>query len=214
MAIDKVGTKSWVEPTKRSVAEALVKESDPTRVAAYFCTTCGRVYTGTRAKDDAERCPGAKCTKWTCEDCGEDSSPSQRYCSKCISKRQTALEEKKLAEAEEVISWHDYPNDQGVVWDHDYYQSIEDLDDACAFECIELPSRVWATAPVAFKLNADDILSGVFEEWSDGSDVDPNYSGEDEFREAVKVFNKANENLVLFWETDKVVDLIDYTIER
>lgn len=205
--IDNKVDKFQVEPAERSVAEALVKASDSTKVVAYSCATCGTVY---KDKSSAERCPGVKCTKWTCKDCGQESRPYQLYCPECISKRYTASEEKRLMEVEEVIPWHDYPDDQGIVWDNTYHQSIEDLDEACALEGIEFPKRVWATIPKAFKLDADDILSAAFEEWADGSDVDPNYSGEGEFRKAVKAFNRANENLVMFQEVDKVVDLTDY----
>lgn len=214
------------EPKRKALVDALVKQADPTKVVAYFCTNCGTVYSdkGGHGKQDAERCavksprrwgrsgPGPEeqtpCSEWACEDCGEECSPYQWYCSKCIGKHRVDHEAVKLAKAEVVP---DYPDDQGVVWNGEYYHCIDDLIDHCESGGDDIPDRVWATAPVPFRLNAEEILEHAFENWSEGcEDAEPYYSGEDEFKAAVAAFNEANKDKVLFFETDKAVDLTAY----
>lgn len=213
--------KPRAEPSRRSVAEALVKESKPGEVVAYFCTNCGTVYSDKNGtgKEDAERCTVRRiwnrdgdrskdCTEWSCEKCGEPCLPYQWFCHKCQGSHYERQEKEKLAKAEVVP---DYPDDQGVVWNGDYYQCIEDLIEHCEYDDIPVPDRVWATAPVPFALNADRILEHTFEEWSEGADdVDFHFCGEDEFKAAVAAFNEANKNKVLFFETSKAVDLTAY----
>lgn len=208
------------EPKRKAPVDALVKQADPTKVVAYFCTNCGTVYSdkGGHGKYDAERCARVErhrwnqeatpCSEWACEDCGEECRPYQWYCSKCIGKHRVDHEAAKLAKAEVVP---DYPDDQGVVWNGDYYQCIEDLIEHCEYDDIPIPDRVWATAQVPFALNADRILEHAFEEWSEGADdVDSHFCGEDEFKAAVAAFNEANSGKVLFFETSKAVDLTAY----
>jgi len=205
------------EPSREAVAEALVKRADPTKVVAWFCTNCGTVHA---TEKDAKRCttkrpyntdPGKFCTEWACEDCGEPASPYQWYCSKCLRKRQGVREAENLAKAQVVIAAADYPNDQGVVWDSNYYQCLEDFADHCDNRDIELPDRVWATEPRFFTISIESILEHAFEEWSEGcDDAEPNWSGEDELKVAVEVFNKANKGMILYWECNTAVDLTEW----
>ena len=214
------------EPKRKAPVDALVKQADPTKVVAYFCTNCGTVYSdkGGTGKEDAERC-GVKsrrrwgrsgpdpeeqtpCSEWACEDCGEECSPYQWYCSKCLSSRNVDREDVKLAKAEVI---ENYPCDQGVVSNGNYYHCIDDFIDHCESNEYDIPDRVWATEPRPFQLNADDILEHAFEEWSDGcEDAEPYYSGEEEFRAAVAAFNEANKDKLLYFETNKAVDLTEY----
>lgn len=212
------------EPKRKAPVDALVKQASPSKVVAYFCTNCGTVYSDKNGtgKEDAERCARkvrhrwnqeeTPCSEWACEDCGEECSPYQWYCSKCIGSHRVDSEAVKLAKAEVI---EDYPGDQGVVWNGDYYHCIEDLIEHCEYDDIPIPDRVWATAPTPFRLSADDILEHAFEEWSEGADdVDFHFCGEDEFKAAVAAFNESNSDKVLFFETDKAVDLTPYQVEE
>ena len=212
------------EPSRRAVAETLVKQSKPDEVVAWFCTNCGTVY---KSKDDAERCvvrnrhwhrhcprPDSikSCTNWACEDCGVECTAFQWYCHKCIDKHRTDPDDEKLAKAEVV---ENYPSDQGVFWNGDYHQSIEDLIDHCEYNGIDIPDRVWATSPTPFSVSADNVLEHAFEQWSEGcEDAEPCYSGEDDFRAAVKSFNEANSNKLLYFKTSKAVDLTTHQVEE
>lgn len=217
------------EPKRRAVVEALVKESNPTKVVAYFCTHCGTVYSDKNGsgKENAERCTVNNrqarfdrerkwrevaavepCTDWVCEKCGGECSDYQWYCERCRSRHQASCEEKRLATAEVVPN---YPYNQGVYWNDSYFDCIDTFIDFCEMEGIEVPDRVWATERIPFELDADDILESAFEDWSEGcADVDDKYCGEDEFKAAVAAFNEANDDKVLFFESNKAVDLVGY----
>jgi hypothetical protein len=204
-------SKPPAQPSKPSVAEALVKESDPTKVVAWFCTTCGRVF---NSKDDAEKCP--KCCEWACEDCGKKCTAFQWYCTSCITKHRYQRERKQLMECTNVIPWEEYPSDQGVVWEDEYFQCLQDVEDHCEYHGLELPQRVWATEPLPFMLNTDDILDHAFEEWSDGAeDAERRWDGETELRAAIDAFNQKNSGMLLYYETNKtVVDLTGFAYEE
>jgi hypothetical protein len=218
---DRENPKPKAEPRRRAVVEALVKESNPKDVVAWFCVNCGTVYSdkGGYGKYDAERCTVKNhpswnqdvtpCSEWACEDCGEKCAPYQWYCSKCIGKRRTDQMEKKLAMAEVV---QNYPNDQGVFWRDRYFCCISDLIEHCEYEGIEVPKRVWATVPKPFLLDAAKILEDAFESWMEGcvDDVDYNFCGKEKFEAAVEEFNESNSDKVMYFETNKAVDLTDY----
>jgi len=221
-----VSDRPLAQPKRKAPVDALVKAQKPDEVVAYYCTNCGTVYSDKNGtgKYNAERCSRKSskmwgrsghapqdqtpCSEWACEDCGEECSPYQWFCSKCIGKHRTDWEKVKLAKAEVVP---DYPDDQGVIWNDEYHQCIDDLLEYCALRDIDVPDRAWATAPAPFALDADRILEHAFEEWSEGcEDAEPYYCGEDEFKAAVAAFNEANSDKVLFFETDKAVDLTPY----
>lgn len=218
------------EPKRRAVVEALVKASKPDETVAWFCTNCGTVYSdkGGHGKYDAERCAVRRpqryarhcpatvdqtpCTEWACEDCGAECSAYQWYCSKCIGKHRTDSEDEKLAKTKDVIAAKDYPSDQGVVWDGNYHQCLEDLVDHCDNRDIELPRRVWATKPSFFQLNPDGILEDAWENWSEGCEdmgMDQ-ICAEDEFKAAVEAFNKG-QSARIFWECGTAVDLTGWS---
>lgn len=82
----------------------------------------------------------------------------------------------------QINKWQDYPDDQGVVWDGNYYQCIEDLVDHCDMEGIEVPSLVWATSPKGGRVHITHIR------------------GTEKLEKAVEKFNAANKHLVIYWE--------------
>jgi len=202
-----------VQPSRRAVAEPLVKAAKPDEVVAWFCTNCGTVY---KTKEEAERCtvkrgdiPSECCTEWSCEECGAPSfSVYQRYCHGCMNTRRAKREQESLAKAEKVIEAKDYPEDQGVVYDGKFYCSIEGFVEHCEDEGIEVPARVWATTPSKFALNADEILDYAWECFLDGCDeLDmSNIEVADEFRAAVKSFNE-QQKATMYWECGTAVDL-------
>lgn len=200
------------EPSRRSVAEALVKESDPTKVVAYFCKECGTVYSDLRGtgKDDAERCSQTpRCTDWSCEECGEPAmSPYQWYCLSCLSKRRSAKEDEDLAKAETVIAADEYPDDRPVFYEGDFYPCLEELLEAYEWEAQTIPDRVWAAEPSVFQLDLDDALEAAFERWAEGMGgyTLDDISGQDELRAAVEEFNKG-QDITIYWQRGEVVEL-------
>ena len=150
-----------------AVTTALVFADNPDKVVAYVCRACGTVYSdklGT-GQHDAERCP--KCSEWTCEECGKPASAFQWYCMACLAKQRTSHARKKLAEAQAVRA-ADYPDDHGVVWEGNYYPSLDVLLDHCEYEGLDVPDRVWATRAECFTLNAEDIVTDA---WKTGQMV-------------------------------------------
>jgi hypothetical protein len=206
-------SKPLAQPSRRAVAEALVKESDPSKVVAWFCTNCGTVY---KTKDDAERCAMGKrkmrevepCTEWTCEECEQPAAPYQWYCQACLSRHRSEKEAKLLDECQKVTRAEDYPTDQGVCYDGEYYYCLEDLVETFDLEGWDLPPRVWATEPSIFSMNADDIIAAEVERWADScDDVDiDQVAGREEFRAAVEAFN-AKQGMTLWWQGGGAVDL-------
>jgi len=212
-----VESKPRAEPSRRATVESLVKTSDLTGpIVAWFCTNCGTVY---RTKDDAERCTvktrdrdrSKHCTEWTCEDCGEPAfSAYQWYCHGCLDKKRKARLELKLANSLSVVKAKDYPSDRPIIHDDDWHASLDEFLEHCEEEGLGVPARVWATEPEKFGLDADDILSGALENWSEGcDDFDMDLiHGEDEFRAAVKAFNEI-QTAVIYCECNTAVDLTD-----
>ena len=211
------------EPSRRSVAAPLVKAGHPGEYVAWYCTNCGTIY---KTKDDAERCAvkngearfakGRKgmddtkpCTEWSCEECGKPAfAPYQWYCGSCLSKHRTARDQEKLAKAEKVVKAEDYPDDQGVVWDDEWYCCLEDFVEWCHNMDVDVPPRVWATSPSRFHVNADEILEAEFENWAEGCDdigMD-SIVGVDDFKAFVAAFNE-RQTATLWWECDTAVDL-------
>lgn len=192
------------EPSRRAVAAPLVKQEDPTTVVAWYCTNCGTVH---KTQDDAERCAQRKgCTEWTCEECGEPAfAPYQWYCHKCRAVHQRQREEKELAEALEVIPAAKYPSEYPVVYDGEFYPSVEDLIEAFEEDGCEVPKRVWATSPRIFQLDALSILESYFHEWvEEGSDADVhNLNGIAAFELAIEHFN-AEQDVTHYLETRRV----------
>lgn len=213
------------EPKRKAEIGALIKARDVNTgeaapVVAYFCKNCGTVYSnkGGVGKYNAERCsvkrpwkgdPSKFCSEWACEQCGEPSSPYQWLCSKCLNKRRWSREKEKIAKAELA---EDYPDDQGVFWEGNYYGCIEDVIDYCEGEGIDIPDRVWATEPVPFVLDMDGILDSAFENWAEGcGDIEPSFRGRAGLRAAFKAFNEANSShLVLYAEVNKAVDMSEH----
>lgn len=193
------------EPKIKSTAYRLVKDDDPHgKPVAWYCGQCGRVY---KDQHDAERC--GSCAIWECQRCGDKCAAFQKYCSSCRHDIRLGGEVEKLENAEKIPA-SKYPDDQGVVWQDEYYSSIDILLDHCELEEIEPPKLVWATAPERFKLDADEWVDYRLEEWLEGADENFDFDsvkGRASLRAAIREFNDANSHLVLYFETNKAVVL-------
>jgi len=196
--------KPRAEPKRRSIAQALVKHSDPSKIVAWYCQHCGRVY---KDKEDAERCPKKECTYWECETCGLECSAFQWYCSSCLETNRWVRELEKLSRAE-AIRAEDYPNDRGVVYEDKWYPCLDDFIDAHEHDDSGLPVRVWATEPSEFQLTMDDVLYEPFQRWLDDVQgiLESDIRGVKELAAAVEAFN-AKQILTIDWQSNKAVDL-------
>jgi hypothetical protein len=208
-----------VEPSRRATVAPLFQAVGPDAVeVAWYCLTCGTIY---KTREEAERCfvqhsgddRSKHCSEWSCKDCGRSVPHAyQQRCHACLEKHYLKQEQEHLAAAENVISAEDYPSDQGVVYNAEYYQCIEDLVECCRDRGEEVPSRVWATEPSTFQLDLDNILRSAWDNWVEDLDCDEDLkdmrhvAGYVALRDAVREFNAA-QTFEIFRECSTAVDL-------
>jgi hypothetical protein len=113
-----------------------------------------------------------------------------------------------MGNAPVVIPWKDYPEDQGIVFDSEYYPCIDDFLEHCEMRGLDVPKRVWATNPSFFKIDPN-IIEELFYDWADGcEDIDKmEMVGEIGLRMAIEDFNKEQTACIYFESSTAVVDL-------
>jgi hypothetical protein len=155
------------------------KDGYPTNIS--YCSVCKLPH----IHGIAENC----CKKGICKICGKESpSAYNLICYDCRDKEQ-------MDKAEKLENW-----DGPVCYNDEYFETMDNLID-CK-DARDLPEFVYiAETENIPKLDADDILERLCEDLYEDAYEDLN--GVDEFEEAIREFNKANERNTYWMESGK-----------
>ncbi|MFS7259438.1 hypothetical protein CKN82_11260 [Carnobacterium divergens] len=111
-------------------------------IKAYQCTNCKKISTNQTAADTC-------CKVFKCRRCNENAERFHELCIKC--------EEKVRFENGNKIDLVDY-QEEWLHWEDRFFEGIEELEEYCQSENIEIPKYVYACEIVKFGM---DILSSV-----------------------------------------------------
>lgn len=145
----------------------IVRKHDQALVG-YACSTCGVFFTIRKmsviagrelTEEEAKQEATQHCVKFCI--CGQ---PLEKYykllCSACQGAREAEREKARFEKAEK-ISIEDY--DGPIVWDDEYYDSVDALLDHCESEGLDVPEYVWSTSPQVFSLSAENVIERELE---------------------------------------------------
>jgi len=161
---------------------------DGTETGVWFCEACRNV---ARSKDAAEEC----CSVRVCETCGKPVD--RKYwveCDACLREAARAKEAERFEKAMKVsdTEYRGWVTDGDEGFWPDVGEYLESLDGE------EPAAYLWACQPRRFvRVNTDNILEHICEDGFD--DFDSNdLNGWTEFEAAIKAFEEANKDTVVY----------------
>lgn len=138
---------------------------DVKEVICYKCGKCGLVY---HVKEWAERC----CKPKKCERCGAEL-PYKSYwllCDKCRAEKEKEEELKRFSKAQKY-SIKNVPPERCEMMYSDYYgynegyfSEIEELEEYCADNDIEMPGYVYCTSCHQLNIDVDSLVENECED--------------------------------------------------
>lgn len=134
-------------------------------IVAYKCSKCGAAY---QSRKHAEKC----CMPKICEDCGCEIPHNSYYvvCDSCRSKREAVKEKERFNKAKHY-TFEDAPESSyqcmySEVYgtNEGYFFDLDELEEYCQENDIEIPEYVWGTKLTKISMDADSIIESACEE--------------------------------------------------
>lgn len=176
--------------------------ADGTQSKVFFCEKCRTVGT----KEFIDSCCDPKC-----RGCGEPvRGPYYTTCDKCWKLEEEKREVAMRAKATVMESWDGWVMCEGYGYREGYFESLDDLllelEECAGDEGHIRPTYAYVceARPIVC-VSLDSIMDGF--EFPEGMDEHDLY-GEVEFQAAIDAFEKANENVVSYWQDSSRVVLI------
>lgn len=136
-----------------------------TEVTCYKCGNCGSVFI---SEEYAEKC----CRPKHCEKCGAEMPHNSYYtlCEKCRAEKE-ATKEKERFEKAKHYTFDNVPQSSIIMLYSDsygenegYFDDLEQLEDYCEENDIEMPGYVWGTRCERISMDAGSIIENACEE--------------------------------------------------
>jgi len=124
----------------------------------WICGSCHNVWFD---QELAESC----CAPWKCQKCSGNTAPGRTLCIGCADHERVAHEESLFRSADKkfyvdydelFLYWHPPGEDVGGL-----FRSKTEIDKFCEKKNMTPPRWCWATEPVGFLLDAEQVLAGV-----------------------------------------------------
>ncbi|WP_373047215.1 hypothetical protein [Vulgatibacter sp.] len=148
------------------ILELTIRGTD--QVVAVACPACKVVAHG---EEMARQC----CVPKLCE-CGEERAAGWTVCKSCRRKGEEEREAAAFAKAKKVPEgeWSGPVFCEGIAGNcgDGYFYEVGDVRDECDADGIEPPPYVWATRPMVFTLDADDIIENALDGWYEDAGLD------------------------------------------
>lgn len=138
---------------------------DVKEVTCYKCGKCGLVY---HVREWAERC----CKPKKCERCGTEIPHKAFYtlCDKCREEKRKEEEQRKFDKAQKYTI-KDVPPERCEMmysdvygYNEGYFSEIEELEDYCYDNDVEMPDYVWCTSSDQISIDAVSLVENQCED--------------------------------------------------